>query len=344
MATDQTTAGGSRPRMIATEEAWATKEFMDAYLSMAAGSDVAGTRYAAQVIGRPQNLARLTEIEARIEDMDAHGVDMHLLSLTSPGVQVFDAEYAVGLAARCNDEMAKWVQKYPTRFAGLAAVAPQDPKAAAAEVERAISGLGLHGLIINSHTKGEFLDDRKFWPILEAAVKHRAPIYIHPTFPAPAMAKPFEPYGLSGAVWGFAAECGLHAMRMILGGVFDEFPELQIVLGHMGEGLPYWLFRMDNISWGTVKFANKALGIEPTKRPPSEYVRSNFHITTSGMFWDDVLDFGIKAVGIERILFAIDYPYENSKMATDWINKTPLPDHDRALILSGNTTRLFNIK
>jgi 5-carboxyvanillate decarboxylase len=355
-----TTAGGSRPvasavpaemdarrssrlRVIATEEAFATAEYLDTFLKVASNSPHEGIRYAAMHMTRPDVQKPLTDIEARLADMDAHGVDMHLLSLTSPGVQVFDADLATELAARSNDELVAWIRKYSKRFCGLAAVAPQDPKRAAAEIERAIGHLGLNGVIINSHTNGEFLDDAKFFPIFEAAVKHRAPIYIHPTFPPPEMIKPFERYGMHGAIWGFAAECGLHAVRLVLGGVFDRFPDLQIVLGHMGEGLPYWLFRLDNMYAKTITHKNQPPGVVRLNRLPSEYIRSNFHLTTSGMFWNDVLEFAIKTMGIDRVIFAIDYPYETSKMATEFINNAPLSPADKALVLSRNAQKLFNI-
>ena len=335
--------GGSKPRMIAIEEAFATREFLDHLLKSAASSPYEGVRYAAMVMSRPAVADRLTSIDVRLADMDAHGVDMHVVALSSPGVQVFEPKFATALATKVNDELAGWKRKYPKRFACLAAIAPQDPKAAAEEIDRAIGDLGLNGIIINSHTNGEFLDDPKFWPILEAAVKHRAAIYLHPTFPSPAMVKPYERYGMHGAVWGFAAECGLHAMRMVLGGVFDHFPELQIVLGHGAEGLPYWFYRMDLVHTATMAFASQPPGMVHLKRKPSEYVKSNIHLATSGMCWDDVLLFGIKAMGVERVMFAIDYPYESSKVAADFIRNAPLSEKDRALVLSGNAERLFKI-
>ena len=337
-------ASKAKPFVIATEEAFATHEFIDAFAAMAAQSPSPANKYVAAFLNRPENRTRLADVDVRLADMDQNGVDMHLLSLTAPGVQVFEPELGTKLASRCNDTVAEWVAKYPKRFAALAAVAPQDPKAAAAEIDRAIGSLGLNGVIINSHTNGEFLDDKKFWTILEAAVRNKVAIYMHPTMPPSDMAKPMLPYSMQGAIWGFAAECGLHAMRMVLGGVFDEFPELQIVLGHGGEGLPYWLFRMDNVL-ENAGFAMRQSG-NPVlcKRNPSEYVRENFHITTSGMFWDDLLQFGIKAMGIERIQFAIDYPYERTHVAMDWANRLPLSEADAALVLNGNARRVFHIR
>src|SRR5262249_16580629 len=167
------------------------------------------------------------------------------LSLTSPGVQIFDGETAVPLAISCNDQLADAIRKYPQRFAGLAAVAPQDPDAAAKELERGVRVLGLKGAIINSHTRGEYLDDSKFWPIFEAAESLDVPIYLHPNRPPRSWIGPFLETGLDGAIFGFAVETGLHVLRIVVSGVFDRFPRLQIVVGHLGEGLPYWLFRID---------------------------------------------------------------------------------------------------
>jgi 2,3-dihydroxybenzoate decarboxylase len=330
-------------RLIATEEAFATTEYIDAFLAVASTSESAGVRYAARMIAHQQTAQKLCDIELRMAEMDAGGVDVHLMSLVSPGVQIFDADRATHLATKINDDMAALIRRHPDRLAGLGAIAPQDPIRAAAEIDRAINVLGLNGVIINSHTSGEFLDDTKFEPILAAAQKHRAPIYIHPTFPPDAMIKPFERYEIHGALWGFAAECGLHAVRMVLGGVFDRFPNLQVVLGHMGEGVPYFLFRLDNIYQMLMSHTPRPPGMLALKRKPSDYIKSNIHITTSGMFWPDLLDFAIKAVGPEQILFAVDYPFESSRAASDFIVKSPISATDKTRIASGNAERLFRI-
>lgn len=330
--------------MIATEEAFATPEYLEALGKFGATSTSDNVRYAAYFLTKPEAAQGLCDVDTRLASMDANGVDMHLMSLTSPGVQLFDAELGTSLAKQTNDRLADLVRQYPKRLAGLAAVAPQDPVQAAAEVERAMTDLGLHGVIINSHTNGEYLDERKFDPILEAAQRHQAPVYIHPTFPSDDMSKPMTPYGLSGALWGFAAETGLHAIRMVMGGVFDRFPELQVVLGHMGESLPFWLFRFDNIYEMMMSQGQVPPGMIKLERKPSEYIKSNIHITTSGMFWDDVLKFGIDAVGADRVMFAIDYPYESSKIGADWIRAAPIPKEQKEMILSSNAQRLFKIK
>ena len=329
--------------MIATEEAFATPEYLEALVKVGAASANASIGLAAGFLGHPDVARRLCDIDVRLADMDAHNVDMQLLSITSPGVQVFDADLGTSLAAQINDRLAELVRQYPKRFTALAAVAPQDPIRAAAEVKRAMTELGLQGVLINSHTNGEFLDEQKFEPILEACERYQAPLYIHPTIPPDDMIKPYERYGMTSALWGFAAETGLHAVRMVLGGVFDRFPELQVVLGHMGEALPYFLFRLDNL-YAMSSQGDLPMGITKLKRKPSDYIKDNMHITTSGMFWDEVLKFGSDAVGAHRIMFAIDHPFESSKAACDWIRAAPISPEHMEMILSGNAQRLFKIK
>ena len=240
--------------------------------------------------------------------------------------------------------LAGIIRAHPGRFAGLGTIAPQAPERAAREVRRVMADLKLSGLLINSHTQGEFLDAEKFWPILEAAVAYDAPIYLHPNFPAESMIEPYSRYGMMGALWGFAAECSLHVVRMILAGVFDRFPKLQIVLGHLGEGLPFWLGRLDN------RYANilrrgglEPLGMRKLERLPSEYFRSNFHVTTSGMNTHPPLEFALKMLGPDRILFAIDYPYEQTEEAVAFIRSAPLASDVMSAVTHANAARLFRL-
>lgn len=269
----------------------------------------------------------------RLMEMDKAGVDVALLALWSPGVQIFEKQQAIELAELANDRLADAIKRHPDRYGGLVTIAPQDPEQAAQEIERGISSLHLNGVLINSHTNGEFLDDKKFWPIFEAAIANKAPIYLHPRTPPDNMYKVFADYTMDGAMWGFALESSTHVLRMILGGVFDEYPELKIVLGHMGEGLPYWLSRIDTISSRDRK----------TKRAPSEYFLDNFSIATSGMLWDPVLKFNIEVLGPERILFAVDYPYVPYGAAVKWLDKAPISKAHREMIYSKNAERIFNL-
>jgi 5-carboxyvanillate decarboxylase len=336
-------SGNTAPRLelIGTEETWATPEYLDAFLGVIANSTSKVHRYARLFLERPAVRTALTDVDLKIADMDSAGIDVFLLSIVAPGVQVFGPDEGTALAQRINDSLFAQIQQHPSRFAGLATVAPQNPHGAAKEVDRAISQLGLNGIIINSHTNGEFLDDPKFWPIFEACIRNDAALYLHPWSPCEEMIGPYEKYQLFGAMSGLAAECSLHALRMILGGVFDEFPALRVVLGHGGEGLPYWLYRLDDIH-GLLNSMN-APGLPKLERHPSEYIRSNFYITTSGMFWDPVLEFCVKVMGADHVMFAIDSPFASSQVAADFMRNAPLSDTDKALIASGNARRIFRI-
>jgi predicted TIM-barrel fold metal-dependent hydrolase len=264
---------------------------------------------------------------------------MHVLSLTAPGVQTLATSAAVTLAALVNDRLAATIARHPDRFAGLAAIAPQDPEAAAAEIERAACRLKLNGVVINSHTRNEYLDDEKFWPIFEAAESVRAPIYIHPRSPSAQMAGPYRKFGLETGIYGFQAETGLHAIRLICSGVFDRFPDLTIVLGHLGEGIPFWLWRVDYMH-PVRSSRNSRPKLELT---PSEYFKRNFAITTSGMNWHPALRFCMEAVGTDNIMFAIDYPYQLTEGAVQFMNDAPISDEDKHKIFHRNAERIFGI-
>ena len=330
-------------RLIATEEAFAPVEYVREFLKLADRVDTPGNRYLKVYYSGPM-VHLLTDLDSRIEDMDRHGVDMHLLSITAPGAQAFDADLGGEIARIANDTLAAQIARRPTRFAGLAAVAPQDPAVAAKEAERAITKLGLGGLIINSHTHGEFLDDPKFWPIFEAAVALDVPVYLHPAFPPDSMIKPYSDYGMMGALWGFGAETSLHVVRMIMGGVFDAFPKLKIVLGHLGEAIPFWLDRLDNRYQNILRRGGFGpLGMKPLQRLPSEYFRENFWITTSGMMSNPPLELCLGLFGPEKVMFAVDYPYEQTAEAVAFINAAPLDPEAQRLVTHANAEELFGI-
>jgi 5-carboxyvanillate decarboxylase len=275
----------------------------------------------------------------RIEVMNASRIDMQILSITAPGVQVFDAATALALARDANDALIAAIAENPARLAGLAAVAPQAPAAAAAELERVARRPGICGLIINSHTHGEYLDAPKFSPILEAAQSLDLPLYLHPREPSPAMIGPFLDYGLYFAGWGFAAEAGLHAMRMIMSGVFDRYPQLKIVLGHMGEAIPFWLPRIDNRYQLQVKIG----AVQKLARLPSEYFLQNFVITTSGVCSQPCLKLCLEVLGAERVLFAADYPYESIDEAVGFMDGAAITERERAQIYWKNAARIFHL-
>jgi 5-carboxyvanillate decarboxylase len=278
--------------------------------------------------------------EQRLHDMDATGIAKQILSLTAPGVQIFDSDTAVALARSANDQLAEAIRKHPDRFAGLAAIAPQDPECAAKELERGVRQLGLKGAIVNSHTRGEYLDDPKFWPIFEAAEALNVPIYLHPTTPPPSMIAPFIERGLDGAIFGFAVETGLHMLRIIVSGVFDRFPGLRIVVGHLGEGIPYWLFRVDFMHRAMVA-ANRYASVQKLNRKPSDYVRENFYVTTSGMAWQPPILYAQSVLGVDRVLYAMDYPYQFVPEEVQVTDDLPISDLDKKKLYQLNAEMVF---
>jgi 5-carboxyvanillate decarboxylase len=285
-------------------------------------------------------LSGLLDIEERrLRDMDENGVDMHLLSLTAPGVQMFDADTATELATLANDRLAAVIKRHPLRFAGLACFAPQSPKRAAKEMERAIQQLKLNGFILNSHTNNEYLDDPKYWPILEAAEALDRCIYIHPRAASLGLKGPLGDYGMDSAMWGYGVETGTHVVRMMASGVFDRFPKLKICIGHMGEAVPFWLWRLNFMNTRA-----QDTGRSPkTKLSMAEYFQRNFVITTSGVEDPLALDYAIKKLGVDNVLWAIDYPYQPSAPAVKFMDEAPLSDADRAKLYHQNAERIFHI-
>jgi 2,3-dihydroxybenzoate decarboxylase len=285
------------------------------------------------------------QLEERLKDMDEGGIDMQVLSYIFLMDESLSASEATSLAKNANEMMAKAVEKYPERFDGFAAIALQDPEAAANELERAVKELGLKGTMIFLPIK-DGLDNQKYWVIFERAEKLDVPVYMHPGHPSPDMIKPYLTYPiLRDAVWGFSAEGGLQAMRLIFSGLLDKYPNLKIVLGHMGEGIPYWLWRIDN-RWSKDKDIDRyipATGAIELKRKPSQYFKENFYITTSGMFWPPVLQFTNSVLGSDRILFAVDYGAESNKEAVAFIEATPISDSDKEKICHLNAEKLFRL-
>jgi len=280
--------------------------------------------------------------ELRIRDMDATGIDMQLLLLTTPGVQVLDADTAVAVAAASNDQVCEAVRRRPDRFAALAAVAPQVPQAAAKELERGVTRLGLKGAVINSHTRGEFLNDQKFWPIFEAAEALDVPVYLHPNTPPPDMVGPLLQRGLDGAIYGFAVECGMHLLTIITSGVFDRFPKLRLVVGHLGEGLPFWMFRLDFMHRAQVSSKRYAC-LKPLKRKVSDYLRENVYFTTSGMCWEPAVMFTRSVTGPERVFYAMDYPYQFVAEEVAAMDRLPLGDGEKKAFFQTNAESVFKL-
>ena len=279
--------------------------------------------------------------DKRIADMDAAGIDVQVLSLNSPGVEQAEAAEQISVARESNDFLSDAIKKNPKRFAGLASLPIAAPDKAAEELERTVRQLGFKGALINGHTRGRYLDDKAFAPILERAAALNVPIYLHPTVPpkpvVDALFGGFSPpvsAMFASAGWGWHIETAVHLIRMILGGVFDRYPRLQIVIGHLGEGIPFMLPRL-----------NKNLPTELTKlaRPLGAYLRENVHYTFGGFnFAATFLDLLLE-VGVERIMFSVDYPYGSMMEARAFLEHLPVSAADRERIAHGNAERLFGL-
>ena len=280
--------------------------------------------------------------ERRIHDMDETGIDRQVIFLTAPGVQIFDAPTANDLAVSSNDELAAACKKHPDRFIGLAAVAPQDPQTAAKELERCVKTLGMKGAVINSHTKGEYLDNHKFWDIFAAAEALDVPIYLHPRNPSPKLLEPMREVGLDAAIFGFGVETGLHLLRIITGGVFDRFPRLRIVVGHLGEALPFWLYRIDHMHAANTR-AGRHAKLKKLNKKPSDYMRENIYITTSGMAWEPAIKFTQDVLGMDRVLYAMDYPYQFIKAEVDITDNLKISAAARKKLFQSNAEKVFSI-
>jgi 5-carboxyvanillate decarboxylase len=335
---------------IATEEAYAPPELIArwrALLEKGGNLDPGFVGQWSYFLGdspRAKGIAaRLQDLgEQRIRDMDDTGIARQILSLTNPGVQIFDAETGAALATEFNDQLAAAIQKRPERFSGLAAIAPQNPAAAAKELERSVRKLGLKGAIINSHTQGQYLDDPKFWDIFAAAESLDAPIYLHPSTPSARMYAPFAEWGLEGAIYGFAVETSLHLLRIIFAGVFDRFPRLRLVVGHLGEGLPFWFFRIDFFHAANVA-SGRYPNVKKLNKKPSEYIKDSVWVTTSGMAWEPPILYCQKVLGVDRVLYAMDYPYQFVPAEVRVTDDLPISDADKKKLYQSNAEKVFNL-
>jgi predicted TIM-barrel fold metal-dependent hydrolase len=279
--------------------------------------------------------------EKRIADMDAAGIDMQVLSLNAPGNEQLEAAESMQVARASNDFLHAAVKANPQRFAGLAALPTLLPDKAAAELERCVRELGFRGALINGHSRGRYMDDQFFWPIFERAEALNVPIYIHPTRPPQAVVdaqfsgfSPEVSWVFSSSGWGWHIETAVHVIRLILGGVFDRFPKLQVVIGHLGEGIPFMLPRLDR---------NFPPALTKLKRSLGEYLRGNVHYTFGGFnFPATFLDLLLE-VGAERILFSVDYPYGSMAAARAFLEQLPVSAADRERIAHGNAEKLFGL-
>jgi len=292
--------------------------------------------------------ARLMDLgEGRLAEMDASGIDVQVLSMVQPGLEHSTAEEAVPVARAFNDRVAEATRAHPDRFAAFAALPTADPAASAEELRRAVEELGFKGALINGRTRERFLDDRFFWPMFESAEALGVPIYLHPMPPPQAVYDAYYSgfgdtlgFMLAAPAWGWHIETGLHALRLVLAGVFDRFPKLQIIIGHMGEAIPFMLARIDETIGGR-------LALDPAKPrielSITEYFKRNFHITTSGMFTDPPLRCAIDTFGADRIMFAVDHPFSDNAKARRWIDQAAISEEERAGVTHGNAERLLGL-
>ena len=280
----------------------------------------------------------------RIAEMDRGGVELCILSLVSPGLQAIpNISQAVALSRRANDYLAEHIAKYPKRLKGFAALPMQDPQAAAQELTRCVKELGFCGALVNGFSQiGEadsavFYDLPQYRPFWATLQELEVPFYLHPRAPLATRQQAYEGHPwFAGAAWGFAVETSIHALRLMASGLFDEYPQLRVILGHLGEGLPFGIWRVDHrISKG--RLAPKA------KRPMSHYLRENFYITTSGNFRTQALTDVILEVGADRVLYSVDYPFEDMVEAVTWFDQAAISESDRAKIACSNATKLFHL-
>jgi 2,3-dihydroxybenzoate decarboxylase len=271
----------------------------------------------------------------RIREMDEAGIDVQVLSENNPATQNLDAESAVRLARASNDLLHEAVRAHPDRFAGFATLPTPNPKAAADELERTVTKLGFKGAMIMGLTHGRFMDDKQFWPIFERAVALDVPVYIHPTMPLKVVHEAyFKEYPvLAGAPLGFTIETLTHTFRLIMSGLFDALPALKIIVGHLGETAPFLLWRTDDLVNARA----------PLPKAFSDYYRTHFWLTTSGAFSDSALTCSITEMGVERILFSVDWPFQPNLGGRKWLDAAPVSERDRALIFGGNAKTLLKL-
>ena len=289
----------------------------------------------------PQLQERLYDLgDLRIKSMDEAGIDIQVLSHGAPSVQKLEADVAVPLAKKVNDALKEKINAHPTRLHGFAVIPTSDPKAGADELERAVTKLGFKGAMLHGLTKqGEFLDLRKFWPIYERAQALDVPIYMHPAVPHRAVIDAYykdylEQYpGLMTAAWGFTVETATQGIRMVLSGVFEAYPKLKIILGHLGESLPFSAWRIDMT---LARQGNRSSSFRDT-------FREHFWITTSGNFSTPAMLCCMLEMGADRIMFSVDYPFVPNPPGVKWMDGLPVSPADKEKILSGNARRLLKI-
>lgn len=335
---------------IATEEAYIPAELLAEYRTMLdeGGGDLGFASLWRYYLGESEHARAVTErmqdlSDLRLADMDRLGIDHQILSLTCPGVELLDPDRARELTVLSNNRIADACDTHPSRFSGLASGYLQDVDFTVAELRRAVEERGLRGLIVNSHARGLYLDDARFEPLFAEAARLDVPLYLHPNTPSDRMIGPLLDAGLDGAIYGFGAETGMHLIRIIFSGVFDRHPGLRLVVGHLGEALPFWQFRIDHFH--AVQERSARYPDRPTLRQaPSEYLRTNVWITTSGMAWAPAIEFVRQVVGSNRVLYAMDYPYQAVAAEVDVQENLDMDDDQRRHFFETGAKEVFGLR
>ncbi len=322
-------------RTITLEEHFASPGFLD---GPGRGLKERALRFGGSAAKLLEQLCNLGD--ERVAEMDAAHIDMQIVSLTSPGAEQLEAAEAAAFARETNDYLADALRNHPTRFGGFATLPAADPNAAASELERTIDDYSFKGAVINGHIRGRYLDDEFFWPIFERAEALNVPVYLHPTQPPkPVIEASYSGFApivtdmFAGPGWGWHIETAIHVIRIILGGTFDRYPRLQLVVGHMGETLPFMLQRLDVMPMAMTRLS----------RPISSYLRENIYYTFSGFnFTATFLDLLLQ-VGVDRIMFSADYPYASMAQARAFLDQLPVSNADRERIAHGTAERLLSL-
>lgn len=334
-------------KRIATEEAWTFPALVKAqveYLESGEAPDDDSLKMAGMFSKMPSLQEMLQDLgELRLSHMDEYGIDRQLLLLTAPGVQVVRPSEGTALAREANDIAADACRRYPDRFSACAAFDPRDVSGSVKEIERAMGELGLAGAVLNSHFQGHYIDETEYFPILEALEAMDAALYIHPT--APYNAPHYESRGFFGALGGFPHDVWLHTMGLIFSGAFDRFPKLRLVIGHMGECMPLQLYRFDWMQ-GNADGRPHLRGGKQVKlqHPVSHYFKNNIWITTSGVAWEPAIKFCMDVLGPERVLYAMDYPYQQSSDEVAAYDRMDLSAEHKAMLMQGNAERVFRLR
>ena len=333
-------------KRIACEEAWTFPALVKAQVEYFESGDAKGDdslRMAAMFSKMPSLQAMMRDLgPLRLSHMDEYGIDRQLLLLTAPGVQVVRRGEGTALAREANDLAADACRRHPERFSACAAFDPRDVAGSVKEIERAMTTLGLSGAVLNGHFQGHYLDEPEYLPILEALEAMDAALYIHPT--APFNAPHYESRGFYGALGGFPHDVWLHTMALIFSGAFDRFPKLRLVIGHMGEAMPLQLYRFD---WMQGNADNRVLPARPApiklEHPVSYYFRNNIWITTSGVAWEPAIRFCMEQLGPERVLYAMDYPYQQSLDEVAAYDRMQLSPEHKKMLMEDNARAVFRL-